>query len=177
MGEIEKKCRDFLERYSILGLDTMTFIYHFEENEDYLPFTRALVELSEDGRIEGKTSAITQLEILVKPRENGDELLADEYRLILEDFPHLEVIPVDAQVADLASAIRAKYKFRTPDAIQIATSILKGTQAFVTNDESLKNVKEIEIIVMREVLECACSKHGGTKREGMEKTLDVSQPD
>jgi predicted nucleic acid-binding protein len=131
----------------------MTFIYHFEENKEYLPFTRPLFELIEDGRIGGKTSVITRLEILVKPGEEGDELLAGEYKLILENFPHLEVIPVDAEVADLASAIRAKYKLRTPDAIQLATSILKGTQAFVTNDESLKNVKEIEVIVMREILE------------------------
>jgi len=56
-------------------------------------------------------------------------------------------------VADLASAIRARYKLRTPDAIQLATSILKGAQAFVTNDESLKKIRGIETIVMREVLE------------------------
>jgi len=164
VGEIEKRCRAFLGRYSILGLDTMPFIYHFEENKDYLPFTRALFEMIEDGRIEGKTSVITRLEILVKPREEGDDILADEYRLILENFPHLEVAPVDAEVADLASAIRAKYKLRTPDAIQLATSILKGAQAFVTNDESLKKVKEIEIVVMREVLESACSKANDIQR-------------
>jgi len=162
MGEIEKRCRESLERYSTLGLDTMTFIYHFEENKDYLPFTRALFELIEDGRIEGKTSVITRLEILVKPTEDGDELLADEYRLILENFPHLEVIPLDAEVADLASVVRAKYKLRTPDAVQIATSILKGAQAIVTNDESLKRVKETEVVIMREVLECACSENGDT---------------
>jgi predicted nucleic acid-binding protein len=166
MGEIEKKCRDVLGCYSILGLDTMTFIYHFEENKDYLPFTRALFGLIEDGRIEGKTSVITRLEILVKPREEGNELLADEYRVILENFPHLEVIPVDAEVADLASAIRAKYNLRTPDAIQLATSILKGAQAFVTNDESLKKLKEIEILAMREVLKCACSENDTRRGDG-----------
>ncbi len=163
MGEIEKKCRELLVRYSILGLDTMLFIYHFEENKNYLPFTRAFFGLIEDGMIEGKTSIITRLEILVKPREEGDDILADEYKLILENFPHLEVAPVDAEIADLASSLRAKYELRTPDAIQLATSIVKGAQAFVTNDESLKKVKEIEVVVMREVLECACSKNGDTK--------------
>ncbi|MEA3442765.1 MAG: PIN domain-containing protein [Chloroflexota bacterium] len=152
MGEIERECRELLGHYSILGLDTMTFIYHFEENKEYLPFTRALFELIEDGRIEGKTSVITRLEILVKPRECGNEILVDEYKLTLENFPHLEVIPVDATVADLASDIRAKYKLRTPDAIQLAASISRNAQAFVTNDESLKKVKGIEIVVMREVL-------------------------
>ncbi len=160
MGEIEKKCRELLGHYFVLGLDTMPFIYHFEENHNYLPFTRALFEMIEDGKIEGKTSVITRLEILVKPNEEGNKLIGDQYKLILENFPHLEVIPVDAEVADLASAIRAKYKLRTPDAIQLATSILKDAQAFVTNDESLKKVKEIEIVVMREVLEPCLFKKG-----------------
>jgi len=102
MGEIEGKCRELLGRYSVLGLDTMTFIYHFEGDEDYLPFTKTLFGLIEDGRIEGKTSVITRLEILVKPEEEGDKTLADEYRLILENFPHLEVIQFDAEVADLS---------------------------------------------------------------------------
>lgn len=153
MGGVEEKCRNFLQRFSILGLDTMAFIYCFEENEDYLPFTKPLFELIEDGQIEGKTSVITRLEILTEPKERGDELLADEYKALIDNYPHLEVSPVDTSVADLASTLRAKYRLRTPDAIQIATSILGGAQAFVTNDGSLKEVEEIEIIVMREFLE------------------------
>lgn len=153
MGGVEEKCRNFLQRFSILGLDTMAFIYCFEENEDYLPFTKPLFELIEDGQIEGKTSVITRLEILTEPKERGDELLADEYKALIDNYPHLEVSPVDTSVADLASTLRAKYRLRTPDAIQIATSILGGAQAFVTNDGSLKKVEEIEIIVMREFLE------------------------
>lgn len=153
MGGVEEKCRNFLQRFSILGLDTMAFVYCFEENEDYLPFTKLLFELIEDGQIEGKTSVITRLEILTKPKERGDELLADEYKALIDNYPHLGVSPVDASVADLASTLRAKYRLRTPDAIQIATSILGGAQAFVTNDGSLKKVEEIEIIVMREFLE------------------------
>jgi len=153
MEGIEKKCREFLKPYSCLGLDTMPFIYHFQEERIYLPFTRALFALIEDGLIEAKTSVITELEILVRPREEGNELLANEYRFILESFPHLEIVEVDGRIADFAAAIRAKYKVRSPDAIQIATSILKGAQAFVTNDVSLRKVKETETIIMKEVVE------------------------
>ena len=153
MGEVEQKCREFLSQYSILGLDTMAFIYYFEENEDYLPFTKSLFELIEDGKIEGKTSVITRLEILVKPKEMGNEPLAEEYKALIEGYPHLEVSPIDTGIVDLASALRAKYKLKTPDAIQIATSMVKGAQAFITNDSSLEKVKDIEIIVMRKALE------------------------
>ena len=79
----------------------------------------------------------------------GDELLADEYILILEIFPHPEVIPVDAEVADLAPQSLEPNINSGPYAVQFATSILKDTLAFVTNGKSLNKVKEIESVVMR----------------------------
>ena len=152
MDVIEKRCRDFLSSYSVVGIDTMIFIYHFEENNEYLPFTRALFGLVEDGLIEGKTSVITRLEILVNPERKGNKLMVDRYKMVLERFPHLEVVAVDAPVTDLAAIISAKYGVRTPDAIQLASAILKGAQAFVTNDESLKRVSEIEILNIKDII-------------------------
>ncbi len=152
MGGIENKCRDFLSNYSVMGIDTMIFIYHFEGNNEYIPFTRALFGLVEDGVIEGKTSVITRLEILVAPERRNNKLMVDRYKMVLERFPHLEVVSVDAQVTDLAAIIRAKYRVRAPDAIQLATAILKGVQAFVTNDESLKRVREIEVLNIKDIV-------------------------
>ena len=97
--------------------------------------------LVEDGVIEGKTSAITRLEILVAPERKSNKLMVDRYKMVLERFPHLEVVPVDTQVTDLAAIIRAKYSVRTPDAIQLASAKLKGARAFVTNDDFLKRVQ------------------------------------
>ena len=152
MDVIEKRCRDFLSSYSVVGIDTMIFIYHFEENNEYLPFTRALFGLVEDGLIEGKTSVITRLEILVNPERKGNKLMVDRYKMVLERFPHLEVVAVDAPVTDLAAIIRAKYGVRTPDAIHLDSAIMKGAQSFVTNDESLKRVSEIEILNIKDII-------------------------
>jgi len=40
--------------------------------------------------------------------------------------------------------------FRPPDALQIGTAIVSGTGCFVTNDEKLKKVKEIEVILLKD---------------------------
>jgi len=52
----------------IIGLDTMVFIYHFEENQLYSPLTFSIFENLEKGNFKGITSILTLLEILVKPK-------------------------------------------------------------------------------------------------------------
>jgi hypothetical protein len=50
-------------------------------------------------------------------------------------------------VTERAAEIRTQYNLRPPDAIQISSAILEDAQAFITNDEKLKRVKEIKGLV------------------------------
>lgn len=59
---------------------------------------------------------------------------------------------VDIKMSDMASDLRARYNIRTPDAIQVATTILAGAGTFLTNDESLKRVKEIKVSLLEDML-------------------------
>ena len=43
-----------------------------------------------------------------------------------------------------AADLRATYEVRLPDTIQIAVSILSNATGFVTNDEKLRRVREVE---------------------------------
>ena len=92
--------KELLEKYWIVGIDTAAFIYHFEENKEYLPFTDVLFEMIETGKIRGVTSTITLMEVLVKPKRDGNERAVDEYKFILQMFPNLEIRQVDAEVGD-----------------------------------------------------------------------------
>jgi len=144
--------KELLEKYWIVGIDTAAFIYHFEENKEYLPFTDVLFEMIETGKIRGVTSTITLMEVLVKPKRDGNERAVDEYKFILQTFPNLEIRQVDAEVAERAAEIRARYGVRPPDALQVAASLANNADAFITNDEELKRIREIEIVIMKEVL-------------------------
>ena len=62
------------------------------------------------------------------------------------------MVSLEEKIADTASTLRAKYNIKTPDAIQVASSILAGARAFITNEPSLKRVSELDIIIMKEVL-------------------------
>jgi len=60
------------------------------------------------------------------------------------------VMDVNLRVSDIASDMRAKYRIRVPDAI--ASAIVGGSQSFITNDEGLKKVKDVNIILLDEWL-------------------------
>ncbi|MCI5120803.1 MAG: PIN domain-containing protein [Candidatus Electrothrix sp. AUS4] len=62
-------------------------------------------------------------------------------------------MPIDTEVADLASALRSRYTIRTPDALQIAAVLSADCEAFLTNDKALKQVKELEMIVLEDYLQ------------------------
>ena len=135
----------------IIGLDTMVFIYHFEENQLYSPLTFSIFKNLEKGDFNAITSILTLLEILVKPKKENNLLLTERYKLLLETFPNLQMKTINENIADIASSLRANYNINTPDAIQIATSLEAKADTFITNDESLKKISEIEVLLLSEM--------------------------
>ena len=87
--------------------------------------------------------------MLVKPLREGRLDLVDQYRAILTG--QLEMVPIDEAISVKAAQLRAKYGFRTPDAVQLASVIQKKGDVFITNDRGLKNVKEIKILTLEEI--------------------------
>jgi predicted nucleic acid-binding protein len=144
----EEKVRKALAPHDIVGIDTMVFIYHLEGNERYGSFTQMLFRGVELGERRAVTSTLTLLEALVKPKELGDEEMRDDYIFALTSFPNLKMRPIDLEVVEVALEIRARHKIRTPDALQIATCLVEGASVFITNDEKLRKIEELKIIVL-----------------------------
>lgn len=148
----EERVREALAPHGVVGIDTMAFIYHLEGNERYEPFTRTLFSEVEAGMRRAVTSTLTLLEALVKPKEIGDEEMRDDYYYALTSFPNLKMRPIDEEVAEAAAEVRARSGLRTPDALQVATCLVEGASAFITNDERLRKVEGLQIIVMNDYI-------------------------
>ena len=153
MEDPSARIRETLQRRKAYGIDTMVFIYHFEENPTYTPFTKPLFEFIEAGEARGVTSTLSLMEILVKPMQVGDLAAVEDYKYALTNFPNLKLRSLDLEVAEKAAELRAKHHIRPPDAIQIGTSLIEEAEAFITNDSKLKGISEIEIIIMKEIIE------------------------
>ena len=55
-------------------------------------------------------------------------------------------------LADRAAELRARYRLSTPDAIQLATAIGYHAVCFYGNDRGLRRVKEIECILIDDLV-------------------------
>ena len=63
------------------------------------------------------------------------------------------MIEISEKIAESAGKLRGRYSFlKTIDAIQIATAIDVGADAFLTNDKKLKQIKEIKVLVLKDYL-------------------------
>ena len=135
----------------IVALDTAPLIYFIEEHPDFLPIVAPFFEALDRGDLEVVTSTITLLEVLVHPlRESNHEAL-QKYRDVLINAQGMTLVDVSADIAVMASSLRASYGIKTPDAILIATAIQNGAAAFLTNDRALKQVAEIQVLIVQEL--------------------------
>jgi predicted nucleic acid-binding protein len=83
----------------------------------------------------GFFSMVTAAELLVRPIRSGIAELGFMHAF-LTSFPNLHGLPMDLHVAQQAATLRATVGLRLPDAIIVASGLLAGCQAIVTNDEA-----------------------------------------
>ncbi len=146
------KLLTLLKDINSIAIDTAPFIYYIEEHKDYSEAIDPLFTHISQGHITAYTSLITLIEVLIKPIEEKDKKLIDKYEDLLTNSNNLILTDIDRNVAHESARLRAKYRIRIPDAIQLASGLINGAKAFITNDENLKRIKEIKIIVLNEVI-------------------------
>lgn len=140
-----------LASYTRVGLDTICFLYHLSKHPSYLPLTSELFSLIEAGRVAAVTSSLALIEILTRPKQLGHQVAVDSYRVALATFPNLELRRSDIAITERAADLRVRYQLSTPEAIQLATALVDGAQAFIGNSASLRVVKEIDVILLDEL--------------------------
>lgn len=141
-----------LATHTTMGLDTSVFIYHLEAHPRYLPLTHALLAGVQAGRWAALTSTISLMELTVRPWKLGFAVVAREYEALLVHFPHLTILDVTRDVARRAAQLRAEYRLRPADALQVGTALVHGATAFVSNDKSLLRLAPVMDVVVLEDL-------------------------
>ena len=145
-----EQLKKLLESYDHIAIDTSPFIYYIEENEQYVRAADILFDLIATGRLTAVTSIVTLIEVFIQPLKLGDKELEQKYRKLLLYSGNLNVAVVDIEIAEETARLRAKYKIRTPDAIQLATALVKDAEAFITNDSQLGRIQEIPVVVLKD---------------------------
>jgi len=131
-------------------VDTAPIIYLIEESDIYL---KVIEDIFGHGKKEGNhifSSVITLSEVLTQPLKNKRMDLVERYKDFLLSSDDFTIYSIDPLIAEKSSILRAKYEIKTPDALQLAVGIENDATLFVTNDNGLKKIKEIDVLVLKD---------------------------
>ncbi|MCG8353667.1 MAG: type II toxin-antitoxin system VapC family toxin [Chloroflexales bacterium] len=134
-----------------LGIDTAPFIYFLERNPVYVDRVHDIFKRIAQGSMVGISSVVTLVEVLVQPKQFGNTILVQQYQRLLLHSRHFSLRAIDAASVEQAADLRARYGIRTPDALQIATALNNGCTAFLTNDDRLKRVSDLIVLVLEDL--------------------------
>lgn len=137
---------------AVVFLDTAPLIYFIEGHSEYQEKLAKLFKLNDEHLFKFITSAITLLEVLVKPTKDGEDKIAEQYKTILTNAEGIDIFNITVPIAIKAAELRAAFNIKTPDALQIATAIVYEADFFLTNDLRLKNITAINLITLAELL-------------------------
>ena len=116
-------------------VDTTTLIAYLNREElATLGALHMLNEMIQSGRTLGIVSMVTVMEILVRPLRVG---APEPYQHVMEfitQFPNLSAVPIDLVVAQEAASVRAMFRLSPPDALIVASGLVRQVHHLVTND-------------------------------------------
>ena len=133
-----------LAGHGLIALDTCVLIYHLEGHEQFGPPSGEVLTYIQDGRCQAVLSTFALLELQVGPYRGEAGDLADRYYAALTALPNVRWVPLTYQLADRAAQVRAQHDIATPNAIHLATAIDAGATLFVTNDQSMPDLPNLE---------------------------------
>ena len=137
-------------KYERIFFDTAPYIYLLDYNDTYRENTIRIFEHCLSHEKQMLTSTVTIEEFCVKPYRDDDIKLIKDFKRFLIDT-EIKIIQIDEEIAHKAAMIRAKYKsFKAMDSLQLAAAIIVGCDLFITNDKQLRQIKDLNILVISE---------------------------
>lgn len=144
---------DELSQIYTIFIDTAPIIYYIEAHPQFGPLSKEVVNFFQSERLSAFSSVITLAEVLPKPIKAGDEKLAMKFADFLKNGKNLSMIEISSSVAEKAGRMRGQYPdLRAIDALQLSAAIEIGVDAFITNDKKLKQIKEMNVLVLKDYL-------------------------
>ena len=132
-------------------VDTNPLIYILDEFVPFSDKTNSFFEAKILTGAEFYTSTITDAEFIVKPLIEHQFNKIDLYYRFLASCDFSKCV-INENVASRSAHIRAKYKnIKLADALQLAAAIEYNCQIFLTNDKRLKQVSEIQVVLVDEL--------------------------
>jgi predicted nucleic acid-binding protein len=142
------KIADALKAVNRLFLDTAPVIYFVERNPSYAALVDEIFDRIDAGTLHAVTSPVTLAECLVEPMRRGLTKAQRDYTDLIVSGANVAFQSLDDASGQRAADLRARYNLLLADAFQVAAAIEGRCDALLTNDHTLRRVKELPILVL-----------------------------
>ncbi|MFH0924274.1 MAG: PIN domain-containing protein [bacterium] len=140
-----------LRQIDSIFIDTAPIIYYIEAHPQFGDLAKQVIDLCKSGKLNAFSSVITITEVLPKPVQKGEDVLAQTFMESIKYGKHMNLIDISVDIAEKAGRLRGQYiNLRALDALQISAALHIKADVFLTNDLKLKQVKEIKIVVLKD---------------------------
>ena len=129
---------------ALLLVDSAPLIYHLENNAQFAYRFAGLYLSAAAGRLRMALTTVTLAEVLSGPFKHGRDALAKQLEAALREH---SIYPLSASIAVESARLRARYRLKLPDAIQLATALEINAYALVTHDRDFSNVEDVRILM------------------------------
>lgn len=140
-----------INNLSIIAFDTAPLIYYIEDDSAYADMIQVIVDKLDKNMMSAVGSTLLLTELLTQPKRRNDQELVEQYTALLEAANNFRLVSLDSTIAIRAAELRAQYNLKTPDALHVATALISDAEAFLTNDQGIKRVKELKVIVLSDL--------------------------
>lgn len=138
-------------KYSIKGsdilfIDTNIFIYALEDNGHLGEHSRDLLRQIKQQSARVYTSVLTIEEVLTGVFKESLDAKIPKYLEFISGGGLITILEFEQNTAIVCARLRAQYKLKTPDAIQLACALVCGSTRFFTADRRIpKQIDEMKI--------------------------------
>jgi predicted nucleic acid-binding protein len=129
-----------------IGIDSNVFIYLLEQDGPLADAAGRLLDEIAAGAAEGVVSTLALTEACSGPAKAGDPALVERYADELISLENVRFVPLTADLAVDAAALRGRSAMSMADAIHQASAIGAGATAFVTNDRRIRGTPQLEVV-------------------------------
>ena len=129
---------------ALLLVDSAPLIYHLEDNAQFAYRFAGLFSAAATGRVRIALTTVTLAEVFSGPFRHGRDVLAKQLEAALREHA---IHPLSASIAVESARLRARYRLKLPDAIQLATALDINAYALVTHDRDFSNVEDVRVLM------------------------------
>ena len=140
----------------VLFLDSGPLVRLLQMHPDFYPAVSGVLDMVYEKNVQVLVSSVTLYEISCRAFENGEGVLARQYREFFEKSKNVRCCEVNAEVsvkaAELfAAASRTNHKITEAESLRLATAFVNGADCILTECANFRDATDALVVTLDEV--------------------------